>query len=216
MPPQTLANDRIFIDSLRLKCLCGSNAFGRSKPQPIELSVSLGTSIALAAASDNVELSIDYSALGKQLVALENMSFMSVVDLVNQVMKLAFGKEGVQDVCVKVDLPKALLRGKNLKWETTVWAENGQKGEWKCFLEGVEVPVIIGIAENLHERTQKQVVAIDIEWHGHDMDSNGLETFPVRDLMDAVIKVDCFASILMAECIGLFIRVCGVTSHNDR
>lgn len=216
MLSQTLANDRIFINSLRLKCLCGPNAFGRSKPQPVELSISLGTSIALAAAGDNVELSIDYSALSKQLVAFEDMSFMNAVDLVNQVTKLALGKKGVQDVCVTVDLRKALLRGKNLKWETTAWVENGRKGEWKCSLEGVEVPVIIGIAENLHERTQKQLVAIDIQWHGHEVDLNGLEAFPVRDLMDIVIKVDYFTSILTAECIGHFIRVCGVTSHDDR
>lgn len=216
MLPHTLANDRIFIDSLRLKCLCGPNAFGRSKPQPVELSVSLGTSIALAAASDKVELSIDYSALSKQLIAFEDRGFTSVVDLVNQVTELALGKEGVQDVRVRVDLRKALLRGKNLKWETIAWVENGRKGEWKCSLEGVDVPVIIGIAENLHERTQKQLVAIDIEWHGHDGDSNGLETFPVRDLMDTVIKVGCFTSILMAECIRHFIRVCGVTSDHDR
>ena len=205
MLSNTVSTDRIFIDSLHLNCLCGPNAFGRSKPQPVELSVSLGTSIALAAASDKVELSIDYSALSKRLIAFEDLKFTSVVDLLNQVTKLALGMERVQDVHVKVDLRKALLRAKNLKWENTAWPENGSKGEWRCSLEGVEVPIIIGIAENIHERTQKQLVAIDIEWHGYEGDSNGLETFPVRDLMDLLIKVSCFNSMLMAECIRNFI-----------
>src|SRR5436190_14065075 len=87
------ANDRIFIDKLCLKCTCGPDAFGRTKPQPVLLSVELGTTIARAAASDRVDLSVDYSALSKQLTTLENESFNNAVEMIDQVAGLALQKD---------------------------------------------------------------------------------------------------------------------------
>src|SRR5271154_1149961 len=65
------SRDKIFIEGLLFKCLCGPDAFGRSKPQPVDLSVTLGTTIARAAVEDRVDLSIDYSDLVKRLGKLE-------------------------------------------------------------------------------------------------------------------------------------------------
>src|SRR5208282_1561655 len=103
------SGDRIFIDKLRLKCTCGPNAFGLAKPQPVLLSVELGTTIARAAASDRVDLSVDYSALSKQLTTLENRNFGSAVELIDQVVELGLQKDGVGKVSVSVSLEKGAL-----------------------------------------------------------------------------------------------------------
>jgi FolB domain-containing protein len=182
------ANDQIFIDSLRLKCTCGPDAFGRLKPQPVLLSMRLGTLIARAAASDCVELSVDYSALSKQLSNLENKTFKSAAEMVDEAAELALQHDGVGKVSVDISLEKAFLRAKKAKLERVVWNEDGRKlGSWKYSIEGVEVPVIIGIEENRHERTQKQMVNIDLTWQTTESRLNSL--LVMSNLLDPLIAV---------------------------
>jgi dihydroneopterin aldolase / 2-amino-4-hydroxy-6-hydroxymethyldihydropteridine diphosphokinase / dihydropteroate synthase len=158
-------NDQILIDSLRLKCTCGPDAFGRPKPQPVLLSVRLGTLIARAAVSDSVELSVDYSALSKQLMKLENRAFDSAADMIDEVAEMALQNNDVGKVFVESCLEKGVLRAKNARIERVVWMDQGTKvGSWKFAIAGVDIPIIIGIEENQHERTQKQLVSIDLIW----------------------------------------------------
>src|ERR1700737_222656 len=189
------AKDQLFIDSLSLKCTVGPNALGLMNPQPISLSVSLSTSIARAAASDRTGLSINYEDLANQILEIGDEGFNSVTKLVDRVIGNLLLTEGVGKACVKVDLPKGLLRAKNIRWEKTSWMDNGVKGEWKCTIEGVEVPVIIGIKEHAFERIQKQIVSINLEWHGSEGESIALETFPTTNLVNSIIKV-----LLLYQC----------------
>lgn len=210
------SNDQIFIDRLNLKCTCGPNAFGRIKPQPVSLSVWLGTSIARAAASDRVDLSIDYSELTKRLTKMDEGTSTSVVALLDKVTELALSIQGTGKVCVKVDLDKGLLRARNVQWERNAWVDNRVKGEWKCLVQGVQVPIIIGIVENIHERTQKQIVIIDLQWHGYEGTAAGLETFPTIDLVNSVIQVPCpLQWLINSDCIGYFIRVCRISGNSN-
>jgi dihydroneopterin aldolase / 2-amino-4-hydroxy-6-hydroxymethyldihydropteridine diphosphokinase / dihydropteroate synthase len=181
-------NDQIFIDSLRLKCTCGPDAFGRPKPQPVLLSVRLGTLIARAAASDNVDLSVDYSALSKQLMKLENNTFDSAADMIDEVAELALWYDEVGKVFVEGCLEKGVLRAKNARLERVAWMDQGTKmGSWKFSIEGVDIPIIIGIEENQHERTQKQLVSIDLIWHSTEAHPN---SFPLMvKLLDPLIAV---------------------------
>jgi FolB domain-containing protein len=182
------SNDQIFIDSLRLKCTCGPDAFGRLKPQPVLLSMRLGTLIARAAASDCVELSVDYSALSKQLTNLENKTFKSAAEMVDEAADLALLHDGVGKVSVDICLEKGFLRAKKAKLERIVWNEGGRKlGSREYSIEGVEIPIIIGIEENRHERTMKQMVIIDLAWHANEA---GLNSLPdVSNLLEPLIAV---------------------------
>jgi FolB domain-containing protein len=190
------ANDQMFIDSLLLKCTCGPDAFGRLKPQPVLLSIRLGTLIARAAASDCVELSIDYSALSKQLTNLEKKTFKTAAEMVDEAAELALRHDGVGKVSVDVSLEKAFLRARKAKLERIIWNEDGQKlGSWKYIIEGVEVPVIIGINENQHERTQKQMVSIDLAWQTTEA---GISSLPfLSNLLDPLIAVLSPKEVLM-------------------
>jgi dihydroneopterin aldolase / 2-amino-4-hydroxy-6-hydroxymethyldihydropteridine diphosphokinase / dihydropteroate synthase len=190
MAPEHLTSpDEVFLESLTFRCICGSDGFGRPKPQPVVLSVRLSTSIARAAVSDRVDLSIDYSALAKKLDSLGIGTYKHPVDLLERVSEIAFGIKGVGGVSVKVECPKAILRGKLLRWEYKAWLDDGIKSEWKCSVEGIEVPIIIGIEENIHERTQKQVIIVDLDWQGYDGDAQILASFPTRELVFKIIQV---------------------------
>ena len=180
------ANDQIFIDKLHLKCTCGPDAFGRAKPQPVLLSVELGVAIARAAASDRVDLSVDYSELSKQVTLFENKRFNSAVELMDQVVELGFRNHGVGRVVVAVDLEKGALAGKKVRWERTALFDGTR---WaKIVVEGIEVPVIIGIEENIHERTQKQKVVIDLTWEIL-ADKKVLMAFNVQNALETISTV---------------------------
>ena len=183
------ANDQIFIDRLNLKCLCGPNAFGKLKPQHVLLSVKLGTSITRAAIHDRVDLSVDYSALAKDLLAFEDVTFQSVAEMLEKVTVLGVEKYGVQKLCVEAQVPKGLLQATNTTLERTAWVDDGVKGEWKYKVEGIEAPIIIGIKENVHERTHKQRVRIDLEWHASDEVSIAAHSERMNDLVNCILDV---------------------------
>jgi FolB domain-containing protein len=183
------ARDQIFIDSLRLKCVCGPDAFGRAKAQPVDLSIRLGTLIERAAATDRVELSVDYSDLSKELTKLEAQGFGSPVELIDAVVDLAMEKEGVWKVSVAVSLSKGARMAKNVKWERNTFPADGVTDEWKLSFEGIEVPIIIGIEENLHERTMKQIVSIDLTWTLRNSDSAEFSIHDFPGTVDSIIEV---------------------------
>lgn len=182
-------SDRIFIDALCLRCTCGPDAFGRVKAQPVLLSIDLGTTVARAAASDRVDLSIDYGALGKELAILEKRSFKSPVELIEEVVGLSLEKDGVGNVSVVVQLEKGALMAKKITWERIAFADYNEKGLWKLGIEGLEIPVIIGVEENTHERTRKQLVRIDLTWEILDHTSKLLCAFDIQNALESIINV---------------------------
>jgi dihydroneopterin aldolase len=148
----------------------------------------LGTVIARAAASDCVELSVDYSALSKQLTNLENKTFKSAAEMVDEAAELALLHDGVGKVSVDIFLEKGFLRAKKAKLERIVWNEGGRKlGSWKYGIEGADIPVIIGIEENQHERTMKQMVSIDLTWHATEAGLNSLPA--MSNLLEPLMAV---------------------------
>jgi FolB domain-containing protein len=176
------ANDRIFIENLHLKCLCGPDAFNRLKAQPVKLTVEVGTSVARAAASDTVELSVDYSALNKELLSLERGRYDGVLELMERVAALAVEKEGVGNVNVRVELEKGVLGGEKVVWMLNV---AGKQRELRMGVKGVQVMVIIGIKENLHERTIPQLVVFDVEW---ELSPDAGE-FKLQDIISSIVNV---------------------------
>jgi FolB domain-containing protein len=176
------SNDRVFIENLQLKCLCGPDAFNRLKAQPIKLSVDVGTSVARAAASDAVELSVDYSALNKELLSLEAGTYDGVPELMERVGALALGKEGVGNVNVKVELEKGVLGAAKVVWSLKV---SGEDKQCRVGVTGIAVMVIVGIKENLHERTIPQPVVFDVEWEL----APDTGKYKLQDIISSVVKV---------------------------
>jgi FolB domain-containing protein len=174
--------DRIFIENLQLKCVCGPDAFKCLKPQPINLSLDVGTSIARAAASDKVELSVDYSELYKALLKLEASKFAGVQELMDRVAGLAAEEEGVGSVNVRAELDRGILGAEKVIWMLKVV---GGDRESRVAVKGVQVMIIVGINENLHERTMPQPVLFDVEWEL----SPGTREFKLQDIISSIVKV---------------------------
>ena len=193
-------NDRIVIDQLRLKCVCGPDAFGRRKPQPVSLSVELATNIARAAASDRVQLSVDYSEFVKRLNRLGEDSFEEVRTLLERVVKIGLEDERVGRVYVKAELEKGSLGAERVIWEqSSYWEGNIQRDTLDCRVEGIHVPIIIGIEENAHERTQKQPVLLDLGWMGHQKSAESTPNWDLRGIVNSVISVPLQLASLTVE-----------------
>jgi dihydroneopterin aldolase len=180
------SHDKIFIEGLLLKCLCGPDAFGRIKPHPVDLSVTLGTMIARAAVDDCVDLSVDYSDLVKQLGKLEEETYSGTVELLDRVVKLGLENEKVGSINVIARLEKGLLCAREVVWEQEAYLEDAVIRSLKCHVRGIQVFIIIGIKENEHERTQKQPVEVDLTWIG---DSSDISSFNPKDLVNSLIPV---------------------------
>lgn len=193
-------NDRIIIDQLSLKCVCGKDAFGRRKAQPVKVSVELGTCIARAAADDRVELSVDYSALVKQLSKLEETSYEEVDHLLERIALLGLENELVGNVHIKAELEKGSLNAERVVWEKSAHVEDGiQRRTLNCRVEGIQLPIIIGIEENEHERTQKQPILIDLAWQEYQGDSRAQSSFDLKQIVNTVVSVYFRLTSLIVE-----------------
>jgi len=199
--PHKFAKDLICIRGLSLSVplrLNGPN-FETSFTET-SLSVALSASIARAAASDRVDLSVDYSHFNKRLLALQtsDLHFESIPTLLDRVAELALEYEGVAKVHVKIKFPKDLLPAGRLGWERIAYRDESEKASWNVIVEGIEIPLIIGIKENVHERTQKQPVNFDLNWQ--DPDISCTLTLPqVREHITSLISV-CKGTLLWTYC----------------
>ena len=185
-------NDRIFIESFQLKCTCGRDAFGRQKTQPVRVSVDIRTSIARAAASDDVGMSVDYSRLNKKLIGLDGATFEDVPEMMGHIGKIALGMEQVGkrgDVFVTVELEKGALCAEKVVWSAAISGEDEGLKDLRLAVYAVEVPVIIGIRENLHERETCQPVVFDLEWELGDHSIFNPRELDVQAIASSIIRV---------------------------
>jgi FolB domain-containing protein len=207
------SRDKIFIEELRLKCNCGLDAFGRKKPQPVDLSVTLGTTIARAAAEDRVELSVDYSDFVKRLGKLEDERYDEARDLLDRVVELGLEEKHVGSVNVVAKLEKGLLDVRQVVWEAQAFFDGVVKRKLTCHVRGLEVPIIIGIKENEHERTQKQPVEVDLTW---SEDGSDISFFAVKEVVNLLRAVQPAQKLSDLENCRHILRVTRVSRNVNR
>lgn len=81
--------DIIFIRDLRIDTVIGIYDWERSIKQTIHLDLEMGTDIARAAASDQIEDTLDYKSVAKRIIAfVEGSSFQLVETLAERVAAL--------------------------------------------------------------------------------------------------------------------------------
>jgi hypothetical protein len=74
---------------------------------------------------------------------LENKTFDSAADMIDEVAEMALQNNDVGKVFVESCLEKGVLRAKNAKLERVAWMDRGTKaGSWKFTIEGVDIPII--------------------------------------------------------------------------
>ena len=112
--------DRIIIDGMRFHCIIGINDWERVAKQVIELDIALHVDLSKAAASDDVEDTVNYRTISQQVSEfVENSSFGLVEKLADGVARLCLADERVQRVDVRLRKPGALRLADSVGLEIT-------------------------------------------------------------------------------------------------
>jgi FolB domain-containing protein len=103
------AMDRILIKDLMLRCVLGLSGEERREKQDVLINLVLWTDLKQAAASDNIEDTVDYSALKKRIITLvERSEYRLAETLADRIASLCLEQPAVQQVQVTLEKPTAL------------------------------------------------------------------------------------------------------------
>ena len=175
------ASDVIFVDTLHVSANIGPDCWDRDRSQPVDISVYLHLKesfLDIAAASDNVLDSIDYSDLTKKVINFikaksesDTPNFKGGPDeLIKAVAKLAFDLAGgaASGVRVTVGIPKMILLAAGFSVDIITVLKDQSKStviasKKQVLIKDLVLPVIIGV--NPAERKSKQRVKVNLTFH---------------------------------------------------
>lgn len=103
------AMDRILIKDLMLRCVIGLNDEERREKQDVLVNLILWTDLQSAAVTDDIQDTVDYRKLKKQIITLvEESNYRLAETLASRIAKLCLEDAAVQQVQVSVEKPTAL------------------------------------------------------------------------------------------------------------
>jgi len=112
--------DRILIRDLRARTIIGVRDWERRDKQEVILNIVLTLDLSDAMLSDNLEDSVDYSAIKKQILDMvEASTFHLCENLASHIADVCLGFERVQEVEVTVDKPGALRFARSVAVQIT-------------------------------------------------------------------------------------------------
>lgn len=101
--------DKIFIRDLLLRCIVGIYPDERENKQDVIINIELSCDLSKAAASDQIDDTINYKSLKKEIIDLvENSAFLLIERMAGEIASLCLAHSGVLQVRVTVDKPGAL------------------------------------------------------------------------------------------------------------
>ena len=104
----------LFIKNLTVRCIIGVNPYEREHEQEIRMQLFLWTDIARASRSDNLEDTLDYSALYKEVVSrVEHSRFYLIERLAYEVATLCLGHPLTHKVKVVIEKVEALEKAES-------------------------------------------------------------------------------------------------------
>lgn len=116
--------DLIFLRDLKIDAVIGIYDWERQIKQPILVDLDMAADIARAAASDNVEDTINYKEIAKRLIAfVEASQFQLVETLAERIAAIVVDDFGVRWVRVTVHKPGAIRHSRDVG----VMIERGQR-----------------------------------------------------------------------------------------
>ncbi|KAG8808401.1 hypothetical protein FRC17_003977 [Serendipita sp. 399] len=166
---RAVQSDLVIIEDLSFNANIGPDCWNHPRPQPLLLSVAIEANLEGAGRDDDVNQSINYGTLSKELLALAaNQTFPDMETLVEgaatrSLSKLAPEEKGYARIVLTA--PKLLLQDAILSLETT--RINGEPLGWGTLWDWTvnnwRVSVLIGL--NPPEREAKQVLIFDVVLH---------------------------------------------------
>lgn len=101
--------DRIYIQDLALRCVIGVNPEERREKQDVVVNVVLDTDVRAAGESDDIDDTVDYKTVKKEIRRLvENSGYLLVEKLATEIARICLTPDGVERAVVRVDKPGAL------------------------------------------------------------------------------------------------------------
>lgn len=101
--------DKVFITDLRARGIIGVNAWEREKAQEILINVTLWADLSAAGTSDNLEESVNYRTLAKNILAhTEQIGRFTVEALAQDLVEICFEDQRVEQVRIRVEKPGAV------------------------------------------------------------------------------------------------------------
>jgi FolB domain-containing protein len=159
--------DIVFVDSLQLSANIGPDCWGRTRAQPLIVSIYLHLSndyLTRTGETDDVKDSVHYGHLCKAVSKrLGEASFSNVKSLIAAVTKEAFelGGEAVAEVKVRVEMSKMILLAGGFSVEVITPAKTSATDvPMTVTVSDLTLATIIGV--NAPEREAKQRVVTDI------------------------------------------------------
>lgn len=111
----------LFIKNLTVKCIIGVNPYEREHEQEIRMQLFLWTDIAKASRSDNLEDTLDYSALYKEVVKrVEHSKFYLIERLAYEVATICLQHPLTRKAKVVLEKPGALEKAESSGIELTL------------------------------------------------------------------------------------------------
>ena len=102
-------DDRILINDLLVRGILGVNDWERHQKQDILLNIELAADLRPAARNDDVEQTVNYRTVAKQVIALvESSSRLTVEALAEDVARVCLSMSGVDSARVRIEKPGAV------------------------------------------------------------------------------------------------------------
>ncbi|KAJ7175782.1 tetrahydrobiopterin biosynthesis enzymes-like protein [Mycena filopes] len=162
-----IPKDTIIIHELRLNSTVGPDRWGKTRPQPIVVSIHVEASLVQAGTSDRVADSVHYGNLAKEVVqAAENSEFSNLLELAQVVAQLALQMDDrVLAVDVHADAKNQFLQAESLGVEIRRTRTSVDEHQL-CLIRDLRTTIIIGV--NPPEREAKQTVLLNLKFHDFD------------------------------------------------
>lgn len=112
--------DKIHIRDLKLHCIIGINENERTEKQDVIINVTLYADLKKAGNSDNINDSVDYKIMKKNIISMvEKSSFFLIEKLAMEIANLCLDNKMVKIVTVTLDKPRALRFARSVAVEIT-------------------------------------------------------------------------------------------------
>ena len=169
MTSSSITTDVVLVDAIQLSANVGADCWGRSRNQPVTLSVYLHLQpsfLDISGQSDDVADSIHYGHLTKDISTLSESSYDGIRALISDATTKSFHLMGkhAEAVRIVVGLPKLILLAGGFEVELiTPTGQSTSVQAAKVFIKDLVMPVLIGV--NPPERLAKQRVVTNITFH---------------------------------------------------
>lgn len=112
--------DKIFIQSLEVKCIIGIFDWERKTPQKVLIDLDFPANIRRAAQHDRIEDTVDYKRIAKRILAYVSESrFQLIETLAEKLSELLLTEFRLRSVTLRVSKPGAVRGSKNVGVEIT-------------------------------------------------------------------------------------------------